>query len=155
MKSCFIIFFSALVCVGTLSAQTAQQRISLYNINNSKVAIQGYDPVAYFTQNAALQGKPSISYTHRGIAYYFTSEANRALFEESPAKYEPQYGGWCAYAMGKDGTFYRVSPQSFKIINDRLYLFYNRKKYSALDKWNEDEAVLLQNANTEWSQKRP
>ena len=63
-------------------------------------------------------------------------------FASNPAKYEPQYGGWCAYAMGHDGSKVEVDPETFKIINGKLFLFYNRFFNNTLKTWNQDESKL-------------
>jgi YHS domain-containing protein len=89
------------------------------------LALQGYDAVSYF-QAKPLKGKANFSTTHQGIKYQFANAANLAAFQLDPAKYEPQYGGWCAYAMGKTGEKVEVDPETFKLINGKLYLFYNQ-----------------------------
>ncbi|HZE82850.1 MAG TPA: YHS domain protein, partial [Puia sp.] len=64
--------------------------------------------------------------------------------------YEPQYGGWCAYAMGKDGSKVEVDPGTFKIVNGKLFLFYNRFFNNTLKTWNKDEDHLHKNADNNW-----
>ena len=96
------------------------------NLNKSSVAIDGYDPVAYFKSNKAIEGKKEFSVNHQGAVYYFSNVENKEAFIKNPAAYEPQYGGWCAYAMGKNGEKVIVDPKTFKIANNKLFLFYNR-----------------------------
>lgn len=120
-----------------------------YNLEKN-LAIQGYDPVSYFTKNKAEEGKKSIFYSHQGVIYQFGSEANKELFQENPAKYEPQYGGFCAYAMA-DGEKVRVDPETFKIIDGKLYLFYNFRFTNTLKLWNKEEGVLLSKAEKAWA----
>ena len=86
--------------LNNVHAQTAK-RVKHFNIDKNALAIDGFDPVSYFTANNATKGKPTISLVNDGITYRFASEQNRALFRTNPAKYEPQFGGWCAYAMGR------------------------------------------------------
>lgn len=114
------------------------------------LAIKGYDPVAYFTKNKAIKGSKSISVYHQGATYYFSSVENKELFKANPSKYEPEYGGWCAYAMGKNGEKVSVDPGTFKIINDKLYLFYNKYFTNTLTDWNKDETNLKQKADANW-----
>ena len=80
----------------------------------SGIAIKGYDPVAYFTQNKAVKGKKELAVSHQAIVYYFSSPENKELFKAAPYKYEPEYGGWCAYAMGQNGEKISVDPETFK-----------------------------------------
>ncbi|MBS1638303.1 MAG: YHS domain protein [Bacteroidetes bacterium] len=115
------------------------------------VALSGYDPVSYFTAGKAVEGSKNISYNQAGVTYYFASETNRNLFKKSPTSFEPQYGGWCAYAMGKTGEKVEVDPETFKIINGKLYLFYNAYFNNTLPKWNKDEVSLKALADKNWN----
>jgi YHS domain-containing protein len=114
------------------------------------LAIQGYDPVTYFTQGKAVKGSKNYSLYHQGVTYYFSSANNKEAFKNAPAKYEPQYGGWCAYAMGAKGEKVSVDPKTFKVLNGKLYLFYNRFFNNTLTGWNKDEAHLNQQADKNW-----
>ena len=87
---------------GISFAQNDAKRISQYNLEN-KLAILGYDPVGYFTQGKAIKGKKEISASYQGVTFKFSSTENKEMFLKNPSKYEPQYGGWCAYAMGSNG----------------------------------------------------
>lgn len=71
------------------------------NLTFHGIAIQGYDPVAYFTDQRAVPGDPGITATHDGAIYQFASTAHKAAFEADPARYAPQYGGYCAYAAAQ------------------------------------------------------
>ena len=143
-----LILFVALLS-GTTFAQTATKRTAEFNLEK-KVAIQGYDPVAYFTQKKAVKGKTSIATTYEGVIYNFSSQAHKDLFLKNPSAYEPQYGGWCAYAMGAKGEKVDVDPETFKIVNGKLYLFYHTWLNNTLTKWNRDEAGLKANADKNW-----
>ena len=114
------------------------------------VAIQGYDPVSYF-DGLPQEGNKKITATHNGATYYFSSEDNKSKFSENPSMYEPQYGGWCAYAMGVNGEKVKINPETFKIIDGKLYLFYNAFFNNTLDSWNEDEDTYKKVADENWS----
>jgi YHS domain-containing protein len=114
------------------------------------IAIKGYDPVAYFTQSKAVKGKKELAVSYQGILYYFSSAANKEVFKAAPFKYEPEYGGWCAYAMGNSGEKVSIDPETFKIVNGKLYLFYNRFFTNTLKDWNKNEATLKKNADLNW-----
>ena len=145
------IWFSLLFLLAGLSSfsQTDAFRLKQFNLDDG-VAIKGYDPVAYFTQNKAVKGKKEFSYSSHGVVYHFASGADQQLFQANPAKYEPQYGGWCAYAMGHDGSKVEVDPETFKIINGKLFLFYNRFFNNTLKSWNQDESKLHAQADANW-----
>lgn len=130
--------------------QSQEKRLAEYNLK-SKVAIQGYDPVAYFKQGKAIEGKKQFAVSYQGVVYYFLSEGNKAIFSKNPASYEPQYGGWCAFAMGDYGEKVDVDPKTFKIVDGKLYLFYNRYLNNTLKSWNKNEAVLMKKGNANWA----
>src|SRR4051812_13498681 len=104
-------------------AQDAATRQKQFNLDDG-VAIQGYDAVAYMRQGKAVKGRKEFSLSHQGATYYFSSTADKEEFQKAPEKYEPEYGGWCAYAMGSKGEKVSIDPATFKIVNGKLYLFY-------------------------------
>jgi len=132
------------------SGQSAELRKKQFNLDESGIAIQGYDPVAYFTSGKAVDGKKEFSLDYAGARYQFTSAADRDAFKANPGKYEPQYGGWCAYAMGAKGEKVVVDPETFKIVDGKLYLFYNKFFNNTLKPWNKDETRLKANADKNW-----
>jgi hypothetical protein len=93
----------------------------------NSTAINGYDTVAYFTQNKALKGDKKYQVKWRDANWFFSNEGNKALFIGDPEKYAPQYGGWCAYAMADEGSTARIDPEAFNIFEGKLYLNYNQK----------------------------
>jgi YHS domain-containing protein len=144
----FVILFTFLSFSFSLYAQE-QQRKKEFNLENG-VAVKGYDAVAYFTQNKAVKGKTAFAVIHQGITYLFSSASNKEEFKKNPSKYEPQYGGWCAYAMGATGEKVDFDPETFKILNGKLYLFYNKFFNNTLPKWNKDETNLKSKADVNW-----
>ena len=147
MKHLFL-FIHFITIIGF--SQTTESRIKNFNLEKD-LGIQGYDPVAYFTTNKAVKGKPEFQHNHNGIIYHFSSNNNKALFIKSPSKYEPQYGGWCAYAIGKTSEKVKINPTTFKIINNKLYLFYNAYLTNTLKLWNKNESILKANADINWN----
>jgi YHS domain-containing protein len=130
-------------------SQNDAKRLSEFNLEK-KVAIQGYDPVAYFKQNKAVKGKKELVANYEGVIYQFSSVANKDLFVKNAASYEPQYGGWCAYAMGSSGEKVEINPETFKIIDGKLFLFYNAYFNNTLKSWNKDEVSLKAKADANW-----
>lgn len=130
----------------------AQEPLRKKHFNLEKgLAIEGYDPVAYFRQGKAVKGKKDFAVFTQGATYYFSSAENKELFKANPAKYEPEYGGWCAYAMGAKGEKVQVDPETFKIVNGKLYLFYNQFFNNTLKDWNKDESNLHAKADANWT----
>ncbi len=119
--------------------------------NKDGVAIKGYDPVSYF-KDGPEKGSKEFSAEHEGVTYYFVSEENQKTFEQAPEKYAPAYGGWCAYAM-IDGEKVSINPKSYKIVNGKLLLFYDKFFTDTLKLWNkkdEPETDLISTADQKW-----
>ena len=124
-------------------AEAAKRKRNFNTVNF--VALKEFDPVSYF------QGKPAkatsqFEYNHEGIFYYFVSDANREEFKKNPGKYEPMYGGWCAYTLATTGERVKIQPTSYKIIDNKLYLFYNFSNDNRLAKWLQGDAKKLKTA---------
>lgn len=139
---CFLLSLSA-------SAQPASDGRN-NNLDKHGLAIDGYDPVSYFTLNKAVEGKKEFSITQNGATYFFATAQNRDVFKSNPARYIPQYGGWCAYAMGSTGEKVSIDPETYKIIDGKLYLFYNRFLNNTKKSWDKDEARLKMQADKNW-----
>lgn len=122
-----------------------------WNLDKKGTAIESYDPVSYF-QGTPMEGDEDFLYKYRGANFYFSSEKNLNAFKEHPEKYIPQYGGYCAYAMGTNGEKVDINPKTFKIADGRLFLFYNSWGNNTLDPWNKDEQNLKERADKNWNQ---
>ncbi|WP_462221652.1 YHS domain-containing (seleno)protein [Ferruginibacter sp.] len=146
-------FITAAITVPFLIANAnAQAVLRTKDFNLEKgLAIQGYDPVAYFTQSKAVKGNKQFAASAEGVTYYFSTAANKELFVKDYKKYEPQYGGWCAYAMGATNDKVEIDPETFKIVGGKLYLFYHSWVNNTLNKWNKDEAGLKSKADINWA----
>jgi len=106
--------------------------------------------VAYFTEHKAVKGKKQYAVDAEGVTYYLSSQANKDLFLKGYKTYEPQYGGWCAYAMGSTGEKVEVDPETFKITDGKLFLFYHTWTNNTLPKWEKDERDLKTRADKNW-----
>lgn len=93
--------------------------------HSSGVAIQGYDPVAYFQQSRPVKGSPQFSHMWMGATWLFASAANRDLFQANPQQYAPQFGGYCAWAVS-NGYTAKIDPEAWKIVDGKLYLNYSK-----------------------------
>ena len=149
MKKLLLILLVIIISFEMVNAQSAL-RTKQFNIEKG-IAIQGYDPVAYFTQNKAVKGNKQMAAVADGVTYYFSSAANKELFLKNYSKYEPQYGGWCAYAMGSTNEKVEIDPETFKIKDGKLFLFYHSWANNTLNKWNKDETSLHSKADKNWN----
>lgn len=150
MNRFLLTLVSVLLLISGLPAQDAVFLRKKHSNLEEGIAIQGYDPVAYFTQNKAVKGKKELALQYEGITYYFSTQENKETFRRTPATYEPAYGGWCAYAMGAKGEKVTVDPGTFKIIQHKLYLFYNKFFNNTLNDWNKNEINLKNQADANW-----
>ncbi len=153
MKKIFTKTLLAALFLAAFTSANAQGdlRKKEYNISKSGLAIEGYDPVAYFTTGKAVKGSKDLAVQDQGIIYNFSNAQNKELFKANAAKYEPQYGGWCAYAMGANSEKVEVDPETFKIKDGKLYLFYHSWANNTLPKWNKEEAALKAKADASWA----
>ena len=119
---------------------------TLLNLDKNGVAIQGYDPVAFFSQNRPVKGDAKFQSSYKGATYYFASAEDKAAFAAAPAKYEPQFGGFCAYGVA-NGKTVPIKVQAFQIVNGRLLLQYD---FDTRDKFNKDQSGNLAKADQNW-----
>ncbi len=112
------------------------------------LAIEGYDPVAYFKENRPVKGNRKFEFNWMNANWRFSSQKNLDLFKENPDQYAPQYGGYCAYAVAQNDTA-SIKPELFTIHNNKLYLNYNEKINK---KWRADKDRLISQANRNWPQ---
>jgi len=117
----------------------------LRNLENG-VAIQGYDPVAFFTDKRPVKGDAQFQSEYRGAKYYFASADHKAAFDKEPAKYEPQFGGFCAYGASRGKTV-PIKIETWEIVNGRLLLQYDLDVKSKFDK---DPQGTLRKADENW-----
>lgn len=134
-----------LVCLATSVAAFGQTK-ALQNLDKQGVAIQGYDPVAFFTQGKPVKGQSQYESTYKGAKYQFASAEDKATFDANPAKYEPQFGGYCAYAVSEGHTA-PVKIEAFMIVNGRLLMQYDLDVKKTFEK---DPQGRLAKADKNW-----
>jgi len=97
------------------------------------------------------KGKDAYTVTHDNVKYKFVSQCNLDIFKNNPEKFIPQYGGYCAYAIGTNGNKVGIDPETFEIRDNKLYLFYNSWGINTLTKWMKEDAEKLKNkADATW-----
>ncbi len=142
-KNCFVL----LLFLGFSLTCTAQEQPRIFQIEG--VAIEGYDPVAFFTLGEPTKGTEEISYEWAGAEWRFASEKHKTIFTENPDKYAPQFGGYCAWGM-REGYKAETQPKkAWTVFNDKLYLNYNKGTSNG---WREDKEVNIKIAEENWSQ---
>ena len=109
-------------------------------------AIRGYDPVAYFSDGKPAKGSAQHKVQHKGSTFHFASKANQDAFAANPAKYAPQYGGFCAFGVSS-GYKAAIDPAAFTVVNGKLYLNYNR---DVQKKWSADIPGYVTKADKNW-----
>jgi hypothetical protein len=111
------------------------------------VAINGYDPVAYFTEGRPMKGSEEFSYEWLGTPWQFASGKHRELFISDPTKYAPQYGGYCVGEVAFNGATINIDPEAWAIIDGKLYLSYSKE---FMDKFKAQPGDLLAKAEANW-----
>ena len=140
----FLIVLLGLVFGTVLPAAAAPDEI--YTGAYEGVAINGYDAVAYFTENKPVEGSADIIHEWKGAKWRFASKENRALFAAAPEKYAPQYGGYCAYAVSYGSTA-TTDPSAFSIVGEKLYLNYSS---GVKARWSKDIPGNISKADANW-----
>lgn len=136
-----------LVLAGVTLAATGRFALAgMLNADADGVAIKGYDPVAYFTDNQPAMGTTEFTASHDGATYLFANAGNRDAFLAEPAKYAPQYGGFCAYAVAHGATA-PIDPQAFTVLDGKLYLNYSDYVRA---QWRNDAAGFISKADAAW-----
>jgi YHS domain-containing protein len=140
----YLIKFLALLVM--LSSQIGMADPAVY-LNNAGVALSGNDPVAYFTVKAPVKGQATLNAQYQEATYWFASPENRTAFLAEPAKYAPQYGGYCAYAaaLGKKAP---GDPTQWSVVDNKLYINYDARIQK---QWLADVPGYIKSADSKWS----
>ncbi len=143
-----ILKLSTLTIVFVLCA-FSQSFAQKYNVDDSKIALQGFSPVSYLDLNLAQRGSKAFKSEHNGLNYYFIDAEQKAKFDKNPAKYLPQFGGWCATGIAV-GAKFRTNPNKFLVKKGKLYLYLYDLEVDALQLWLKDEKGMAKKARTNW-----
>lgn len=133
---------SVLVCLLFSSCANRQPEI----FSDSSSAINGYDPVAYFTDQKPVKGNPDFSYQWKDANWIFSSQQNLELFKKNPEQYAPQYGGYCAYGCSK-GKKATTDPNAWTIVDGKLYLNHSAE---VKDLWMKQQKENIEIADKQW-----
>lgn len=149
LAACVVVAFALLAVSPAVLRADPDAPLKHANVDEDRVAIKGYDAVSYFS-GKPQKGIKSQSVSRNNVIYQFANEENKKKFLEKPEMFVPAYGGWCATAMADGGRKVEIDPNSFKITNNRLFLFYKGWRGDALKDWNKDEAKNLRSADDNW-----
>jgi len=133
LTACFLFSHSSLVFAGQF-------------FERNGLAIDGHDPVAYFTEQKPVKGSPEFRVEFEGSTFQFASAVHRDTFAANPEKFVPQYGGYCAYGMAK-GYKAKIDPAAFTVVGDKLYLNYSETVRS---QWLTDIPGYIRKADANW-----
>lgn len=142
MQNMFLHF--ALLLIGALSGLAVDKPVDPVNANDG-FAVKGYDTVAYFTAGVPTKGSPEYEYRWQGAIWRFANRKHLDMFKSDPARYAPQYGGYCAYAVSRGRTA-SISPKAWKIVDNKLYLNHSLAQGS----FEKDVAGAIRKADKHW-----
>lgn len=142
----FFMLVTVMFLVLLFSVFTAAAQVKFNNVDANGVILDGYDAVAFFTDNKPVKGKPQFQYKYDEAIYQFASQEHLDLFKANPEKYKPQFGAWCAYAVSL-GRVAPIDVNTFSIVNDRLVIQHNQR---AVNGWNKDVQGNLALADKYW-----
>lgn len=140
MKKFLVSVGICLAMVESLSAQLNEVFVK------DNAAISGYDAVAYFKEGKPVKGNSDFTVQYKGATWLFVNKTNADLFKATPGKYEPQYGGYCAFGCSR-GYKAKTSPDAWTIVDGKLYLNYDT---DVRDTWNKDRHAYIKKANANW-----
>ena len=115
-------------------------------VGKNGYAINGYDPVAYFTMGKPVAGSMDHSVMHNGATFLFANTEHKSMFESDPERYAPQFGGYCAYAVSKGATA-KTEPDAWTVVDDKLYLNFNTEVRAL---WKQAIPGNIERANNNW-----
>ena len=143
-RTAILLYFCvlAILSIGVAMVRPADE----VNIDRTGLALGGYDPVTYFTKGKPSKGNFQITAEYQGATYRFANKANRELFQKSPRRYAPQYGGYCAYGIAK-GAKFTADPTIWKVVNGKLYVNLDQ---SIGELFNKDVSGYITKANQNW-----
>lgn len=147
-----LVLISSAALVAGSAPSMAGQAISVpevYTANAQKLALNGYDPVAYFVSGAPRKGQAAIWTHHQGVTWRFENEANKTAFLAQPEKFSPQYGGYCAYAVSQGYTA-SADPTAWAIVDGKLYVNYN---HAVRASWSKQSSGYIKSGDVNWDKR--
>jgi YHS domain-containing protein len=144
LKNCMTRRLKLIILLFAFANAVIAQKSPVYNTKEG--AIHGYDPVAYLTVGKAIKGSQAFRFNWQGATWHFANESNLRAFRNDPARYAPQYGGYCAYGLSK-GYKAPIDPSAFTVVNGKLYLNYNKDVQA---EWLKNKLDRIKKADQNW-----
>ncbi len=144
----FLYFILFIGIAAAISACGGAENVAGVSSDSSGRALGGYDAVAYFVVQTAVEGNPKYEYAWNGAKWLFSSEENMKKFQQNPESYAPQYGGYCSYAVS-EGYTASGDPKAWKVTDGKLYLNYNPQ---VKETWEKNEAERIEKGTKNWSE---
>ncbi|MDY8137191.1 YHS domain-containing (seleno)protein [Aquimarina sp. 2201CG5-10] len=146
-----LIKISTVIVALLISTVTLGQDKKANNLDNSNIALQGYSPVSYLDLGIAQKGLKQYKSEHEKVIYYFTSADQKKTFDKNPAKYKPQYGGFCAFGTYA-GAKFRPDPNKFIVKDGKYFLYLYNLELDAQQLWlaEKNHKKLVSVANKNW-----
>jgi hypothetical protein len=144
-RACRVVLVAALAAFASSAPAGAGTAVNTGYFGG--VAIEGYDPVAYFTDSRAVKGSEAFAYDWLGATWLFATAEHRDLFLAQPVSYAPQYGGHCALGTAFGETTANIDPEAWSIVDGKLYLQYSQ---GAREGWEQDRAKRIAAADQKW-----
>lgn len=137
-----------LLAIAALVALAAPARAGQppVNVTRAGLGAGGYDVVAYMTEGRAVEGQPAFETSWNGARWRFASAEHRDLFLRDPAKYAPQFGGYCAWAVSRGYTA-DGDPEAWSVVDGKLYLNYSKR---VRDMWSRDIPGNIAKGRANW-----
>jgi YHS domain-containing protein len=142
----FLLFSMAAIFLAACAGNV--EGVKKINTTAENVAIKGFDTVAFFTAESAVEGNPQYSFIWNGAKWYFSNAENMEKFRANPEQYAPQFGGYCSWAVSKGYTA-DGDPNAWKIVDGKLYLNYNQK---VKEKWEAEQPKLIEDGRKNWEE---
>lgn len=151
MNSSKGLLFSLLAIFGVafyLSACAKTEGVKQINTTSENIAIKGFDTVAYFVTENAVQGDTQYQFVWNGAKWLFSNKENMEKFKVNPEQYAPQFGGYCSWAVSHGYTA-NGDPNAWKIVDGKLYLNYNPK---VKEMWEKEQEKLIKDGEKNWGE---
>lgn len=148
MKITYLLIFAIVISAIAVSSCSTSVGVSQINTDSNGLAVRGFDAVAFFADNAAVQGSPTFEYVWNGAKWAFANAANLEKFKQDPEAYAPQFGGYCSYAVSHGYTA-DGDPMTWKIVEGKLYLNYNQDAKAA---WEKEQDKFIKDGELNWKQ---
>ena len=149
MKLTQLFFIGIILTTAIFAASCASSSgVEKINVTSDGLALRGFDTVAYFTADSAVQGNPQFAFVWNGAKWFFSNAENLEKFRQNPEAFAPQFGGYCSYAVSHGYTA-NGDPEAWKIVDGKLYLNYSPK---VKEMWEQNQAEFIKDGEKNWSE---